>query len=76
MIKNDITAGLLKLGVEDRRGFAKLNKAIITFIRKKHDAAEIGGFHPISIVHGFSKLFLKVLTNHPRKRLGDIISVK
>jgi hypothetical protein len=40
MIKNDITAGLLKLGVEDRRGFAKLNKAIITFIRKKHDAGD------------------------------------
>jgi hypothetical protein len=57
VIKRDILAGILKLGVGDGRGFARLNRAIITLIPKKQGAMEIGDYRPISLVHSFSKLF-------------------
>jgi hypothetical protein len=74
VIKDDVMRGLLKLGVGDGRGFARLNRAIITLISKRMDAAEIGDYRPISLMHSFSKLFSKVLVNRLRGRLGDIIS--
>jgi hypothetical protein len=67
-------AGILKLGVGDGRGFARLNRAPITLIPKKQDAEFIGDFRPISLVHSFSKLFSKILANRMRKRMGEIIS--
>ncbi|KAM0904438.1 hypothetical protein ACQ4PT_017999 [Festuca glaucescens] len=73
-IKVDIMAGLIKLGTGDGRGFARLNRAIITLIPKKQGAAEIGDYMPISLVHSFSKLFSKLVANRLRTRLGDIVS--
>jgi hypothetical protein len=67
-------AGILKLGVGDGRGFARLNRVLITLITKKLDAEFIGDFRPISLVHSFSKLFSKILANRMRKRMGEIIS--
>jgi hypothetical protein len=57
IIKPDILAGLMKLCVEDGRGFARLNRALITLIPKKPDAMETKDFRPISLVHSFAKLF-------------------
>jgi hypothetical protein len=74
VIKHDIMAGILKLGVGDGRGFARLNRVLITLITKKLDAEFIGDFRPISLVHSFSKLFSKILANRMRKRMGEIIS--
>jgi hypothetical protein len=74
VIKHDIMAGILKLGVWDGRGFARLNRALITLIPKKQDAEFIGDFRPISLVHIFSKLFSKILANRMRRRMGEIIS--
>jgi hypothetical protein len=65
---------MLKLGVGDGRGFARLNRALITLIPKKQDAVEIGDYRPISLVHSFAKLFSKVVANRLRLRLGDIVS--
>jgi hypothetical protein len=61
--------GLLKLGIGDGRGFACLTQEIITLVPKKMDAAEVGDFRPISLVHSFSKLFSKILANQLRRRL-------
>ncbi|KAM0919247.1 hypothetical protein ACQ4PT_008360 [Festuca glaucescens] len=74
IIKGDIMAGLQKLVVGDGRGFAKLNKALITLIPKKPGAVEIGDYRPISLVHSFSKLFSKLLANRLRPRLGELVS--
>jgi hypothetical protein len=69
-----VLAGLHKLGVRDGRGFARLNRAIITLIPKKQEAVEIGDYRPISLVHSFSKLFSKILANRLRGRLSKLIS--
>jgi hypothetical protein len=74
VIKGDILAGLMKLGVGDGRGFARLNRAIITLIPKRQDAMEIGDYRPISLVHSFSKLFSKILANRLSKRIGEVVS--
>jgi hypothetical protein len=74
VIKQDIMACLLKLGVGDGRGFARLNKAPITLIPKKQDAHEIGYYKPISLVHSFAKLFSKLVANRLRGRLGEMVS--
>jgi hypothetical protein len=74
VIKGDIMAGLMKLGVGDGRGFARLNRAIITLIPKRQDAMEIGDYRPISLVHSFSKLFSKILANRLSKRIGEEVS--
>jgi hypothetical protein len=74
-IKQDIMAGIFKLGVGDGRGFARLNRALITLIPKKQDAEFIGDFRPISLVHSFSKLFSKIFANRMQTRIGEIISV-
>jgi hypothetical protein len=40
-------AGLLKLEVGDSRGFARLNRALITLIPKKQNVSEVGDFEPL-----------------------------
>ncbi|KAM0904265.1 hypothetical protein ACQ4PT_018145 [Festuca glaucescens] len=74
VINPDIMACLLKLGVGDGRGFARLNRALITLIPKKQDAMEIEDYRPISLVHSFAKLFSKLVANQLRSRLGEVVS--
>jgi hypothetical protein len=74
VIKRDIIAGLLKLSVGDGRGFARLNRALITLIPKKLDAMEVKDYRPISLVHSFAKLSSKIMANRLRRRLGDVVS--
>jgi hypothetical protein len=75
VIKHDIMAGRLKLGVGYGRGFGRLNRALITLIPERRDAMEIKDFRPISLVHSFSKLFFKLLANRLRGRLGELVSM-
>jgi mannosylglycoprotein endo-beta-mannosidase len=75
VIKGDVMAALLKLGVGDGRGFAKLNRSLITLIPKRADALEVGDFRPICLVHSFGKLFSKILANRLRNRLGELVSM-
>jgi hypothetical protein len=60
VIRNDIMAAILKLGIGDGRGFGKLNRSLITLIPKRPDALEVGDFRPISLVHSFGKLFFQI----------------
>jgi hypothetical protein len=75
VIKQDILAGIMKLGVGDGRGFARLNRALITLIPKRPDAIETKDFRPVSLVHSFAKLFSKIIANRLRPRLGEIVSM-
>jgi hypothetical protein len=73
-IKPDIMAAIHKLYVGDGRGFAKLNRALITLIPKKQDASEVGDFRPISLIHSFAKLFAKLLAVRLRPKMDALIS--
>ncbi|KAM0855076.1 hypothetical protein ACQ4PT_050021 [Festuca glaucescens] len=75
VIKHDIMAALLKLAVGDGRGFARLNRALITLIPKRQEAQGIGDYRPISLVHSFSNLFSKLIANRLRGRLGELVNV-
>jgi hypothetical protein len=75
VIRNDIMAAILKLGVGDGRGFGKLNRSLITLIPKRPDAMEVGDFRPISLVHSFGKLFSKLIANRLRTQLCDLVSM-
>jgi hypothetical protein len=72
IIKGDILAGLFKLSVGDGRGFARLNRALITLVTKKQD--EVKDYRPISLVHSFAKLFSKIMANRLRSRLSEVVS--
>ena len=74
IIKNDVMAMMLKLYVEDGRGFGKLNKAHIVLISKKSDAEVVGDFRPISLTHSAAKLFAKMLANRARRRMKEIVT--
>jgi hypothetical protein len=67
-------AAIHKLYVGDGRGFAKLNRALITLIPKKQDASEVGDFRPISLIHSFAKLFAKLLAVRLRPKMDTLIS--
>jgi hypothetical protein len=43
--------------------FRLLNSAFITLLPKKRDAVEVKDFRPISLIHSFAKLVIKVLAN-------------
>jgi hypothetical protein len=47
----------------DSRSFFLLNQAYMVLLRKKEDAMNIRDFRPISLIHSFSKLIAKVLSN-------------
>lgn len=73
-IKNDVMAMVMKLYVEDGRGFGKLNRAHIVLIPKKSDAEEVGDFRPISLTHSAAKLFAKMLANRVRRKMREIVA--
>ena len=68
IIKADVMAALQKLAVGDGRGFAKLNRALITLNPKKPDAMCVVDYRTISLVHIFSKLFSKLLAYRLRSK--------
>jgi hypothetical protein len=64
-------AAIHKLYVGDGRGFAKLNRDLITLIPKKQEALEIGDFRPISLIHSFAKLFAKLLATRLSPKMDE-----
>lgn len=74
IIKHDLMAVMLKLYVEDGRGFGRLNRAHIVLIPKKADAEEIGDFRPISLTHSATKLFAKMLANRAQRRMKELVA--
>jgi len=46
----------------------------ITLIPKKDGADQVKDFRPISIVHSFAKLIIKILATRLASRLNDLVS--
>jgi len=58
---DDIFRAFQALWSLDGRSLYLVNQAYIILLRKKDDAARLGDFRPISLIHSFAKLFTKVL---------------
>lgn len=61
VIKHDIMRAFHALWSLDGRSLYLVNQAYMVLLQKKEDAASVGDYRPISLIHSFSKLFTKVL---------------
>jgi hypothetical protein len=52
---------MLALWSLDFRNLYLVNQAYMVLIWKKSDASKVKGYHPISLMHSFSKIFSKIL---------------
>lgn len=51
-----------------------INTSNIVLIAKRADAHEVKDYHPISLMHGIAKLFMKVLASRLAKKIDGLIS--
>jgi hypothetical protein len=58
----------------DCRSFHHLNEVLITLLPKVDNLEGLGDYRPISLIHGFGKIFAKVLVNRFAPTLLHLIS--
>lgn len=58
----------------DFRNFRLLNTAFITLLPKRSDVACAKDFRPISLIHSFAKLIMKILANRLAGQLNGMVS--
>ncbi|WVZ93633.1 hypothetical protein U9M48_039598 [Paspalum notatum var. saurae] len=75
IIKSDVLAALSAVCNGHVFKFKLLNSAFITLLPKKADACEVRDYRPISLVHSFAKLVIKLLVNRLAPRLPDMVSI-
>jgi hypothetical protein len=73
IIKENIMAVVSAVWRRDFRNFRLLNMPYITLIPKKDDATQPGDFRPISLIHSFVKLLMKILANRLAARLDSLV---
>lgn len=73
-IKADLMATLLVLHQGDRRKLGLLNATFLTLLPKKANAIEAKDFRPISLIHSFAKLVVKLMANRLAPRLSSLVS--
>jgi hypothetical protein len=72
--KDDLLAVFRAVQLGRAHGFAKLNRALVTLLSKKQDAAEIRDFGPISLVHSIAKLIAKTMSLLLAPHLHTLVS--
>lgn len=75
IIKNDVVAAFNALHDARNKHFSLLNSANVVLIPKKEGVEGIEDYRPISLVHGFGKLFSKVLAIRLRPLMHSLISM-
>ena len=73
IIKLDILRAFQALWSLDGRSFYLVNQAYMILLRKKSDAATIGDYRPISLIHSFAKLFTKVLARRLAPHMNGLV---
>lgn len=61
IVKDDFMAAFNKFFTLCGRGFQGLNQALVVLVPKRPDAAALGDYRPISLIHLFAKLASKTL---------------
>lgn len=74
VIANDLLAALKQLHDGRFHSFRRLNGSILTLLPKKENPLDIKEFRPISLIHGISKIFTKLLASRLAPLLPSLIS--
>ncbi|KAM0832352.1 hypothetical protein ACQ4PT_064959 [Festuca glaucescens] len=74
IITHDLVLAFQQLFQLNRTSLHKMNEAHVVLIPKCDGADTIGDFRPISLLHSFAKLFMKVLASRLAKRIDDLVS--
>jgi hypothetical protein len=74
IIKPEIMAAISAVWSRKFNNFEVLNSAYITLLPKKDNATSIRDFRPISLVHSFAKLLMKLMANRLAGRLDKMIT--
>ncbi|KAK1667498.1 hypothetical protein QYE76_055657 [Lolium multiflorum] len=73
-IKQDVVDVFQQLFQLRGRGFHRLNQALMTLLPKRADAAALGDYRPISLIHLIAKLFAKTLSLRLAPHLDGLVS--
>jgi hypothetical protein len=74
IIKEDILRALDAIYRGHVFKFRLLNSAFITLLPKKMDAVQVKDFRPISLIHSFAKLVIKIMANRLAPFLPSLVS--
>jgi hypothetical protein len=74
VIKQDIMRAISAIWSRKNDGFSALNITYIMFIPKIDGAEQPTDFRPISLVHSFTKLLIKIMANRLADRLHQMVS--
>jgi hypothetical protein len=72
-VKADFMAAFDKLFTMCGRGFQGLNQALLILLPKRPDAAALGDYRPISLIHIFAKLVAKTLASRLAPRMESLV---
>jgi retron-type reverse transcriptase len=73
MVKHDFMVAFDKLFTLCGRGFQGLNQALLILLPKRSDAAALGDYRPISLIHIFAKLVAKALATRLAPRMESLV---
>lgn len=74
VIKHDIMRAFHALWSLDGRSIYLVNQASVVLLRKKEDATAVGNYRPISLIHSFSNLFIKVLATRQTAYIPALVT--
>jgi hypothetical protein len=73
VVKGGFMAAFDKMFTMCGRGFQGLNQALLTLLPKRPDAAALGDYRPISLIHIFAKLVAKTLATRLAPRMESLV---
>jgi hypothetical protein len=75
IIKGDFMAAINRLMQGDVSRLSLLNSAYITLLPKSTEALELKDYRPISLIHSFAKIIMKLLANRLASKLPQLVSL-
>ena len=73
IVKGDLMAAFAKLFTINGRGFQGLNLALLILLPKRPDAAALGDYRPISLIHMFAEVVARTLASRVAPRAVSLV---